>query len=299
MKRILTLISSLVLTLSLAASGSEQDKSYLECNRYFGEKPPGLIPKLFDPKIVSPEGSFEGGAFTPDMKEFYFTRKNGKYKKRTFFVLRKDKNQWGPESETDIRWPEFSADGKVMYVGKNYRERTASGWSDAKSPGEFIEKMAHGRSVSASGTYYYTVYEDADPDIGAIYFSHLIDGKYEEPIKMNDGINNGKFIAHPYIAPDESYLIWDMRRADGYGQADMYISFKQEDGGWSPAVNMGPSINTKMQESSPRVTHDGKYLFFTRGEWKLKPDGTRNYVGKRYWVDAKVIKKLKQQSINN
>lgn len=79
----------------------------------------------------------------------------------------------------------------------------------------------------------------------------------------------------------------------------MYISFKQKDGKWSPAVNMGPSINTKMQESSPRVTHDGNYLFFTRGEWKLKPDGSRNYVGKRYWVDAQVITKLKQQSISN
>ena len=30
--------------------------------RYFGEKPPGLLPKLFDPAIVSPEGRFEGGS---------------------------------------------------------------------------------------------------------------------------------------------------------------------------------------------------------------------------------------------
>jgi len=90
--------------------------------RYFGEKPPGLIPKLFAPDIVSPEGLFEGGGFSPDMKEFYFTRKNGKYKKRTFFVIRYENNRWGNESETDIKWVRFSEDGNMIYGGKEYRE---------------------------------------------------------------------------------------------------------------------------------------------------------------------------------
>ena len=48
---------------------------------YFGEKPPGLVPQLFAPEMVSPEGLFEGGKFSMDMKEFYFSIKNGKYKK--------------------------------------------------------------------------------------------------------------------------------------------------------------------------------------------------------------------------
>jgi len=299
MKRIFVLIASLFFNGYSSAKVGNQVITHYENDKYFGEKPPGLIPKIFEPPIVSPKGLFEGGTFTPDMKEFYFTRKNGKYKQRTFFVVRFDNNQWGAESETDIRWPEFSADGKVMYVGKKYRERTASGWSAPKSPGEFINKMAHGRSVSAAGTYYFSVYDEADSDIGAIYFSRLVNGKYEKPVKMNAAINTGKFIAHPYIAPDESYLIWDMRRVDGYGQADMYISFKHNDGTWQSALNMGPSINSEMQESSPRVTHDGKYLFFTRGEWKLKPDGTRNYVGKRFWVSTRIIDKLRKESINN
>ncbi len=51
-------------------------------SHYFGERPPGRIPQLFDPKIVSPEGRFDHGSFTPDMKAFYFTRKHGKYKKK-------------------------------------------------------------------------------------------------------------------------------------------------------------------------------------------------------------------------
>ena len=84
-----------------------------------------------------------------------------------------------------------------------------------------------------------------------------------------------------------------MDREDGYGDTDMYISFKQEDGSWLPAINMGSKINTVMPEGAPQLTHDGKYLFFNRGEWKVKEDGTRKYIGKRYWVDTQVIENLR------
>ncbi|WP_028771350.1 hypothetical protein [Shewanella waksmanii] len=293
MKRTVIFIAFLLIT-STACAGSDSDKKGkedVELTSYFGEQPPGLTPKIFEPAMLSPDGLFEGGSFTPDMQHFYFTRKNGKYKQRTFFVIQQQNGRWGQETETDIKWPQFSADGKVMYIGKGYRERTKTGWSALKSPGDFINKMAHGRSVSANGTYYYTVYENAD--IGEMYFARLKGGEYASAVKMSHDINTGEFIAHPYIAPDESYLIWDVRREGGYGQADLYISFRNQQGQWSPAINMGPSINTAMQESAPQVTHDGKYLFFTRGEWLTNQDGSQNYVGKRYWVDAQVIEKLK------
>jgi len=278
----------------MSGNSYSKDKIPVLDERYFGEKPPGLIPKLFDPKIVSPEGRFDHGSFTPDMKEFYFTRKHGKYKKRAFFVIRHENNTWGQESETDIRWPQFSADGNVMYIGKEYRERTETGWSEPKSPGEFINEMAHGSSVSSKGTYYFNVPKKGDrTGNSSIHYARVIDGKYETPVKMSTDINSGKYIGGTIIAPDESYLIWYMEREDGHGEADMYTSFKQKDGSWLPAINMGSIINTEIQESAPQLTHDGKYLFFTRGEWKVKEDGSRKYVGKRYWVDAQVIDDLR------
>ncbi|WP_024772988.1 hypothetical protein [Aquimarina macrocephali] len=296
MRKTKLLILAFVISINTAFTqgNSENDPNFsvLE-TAYFGEKPPSLIPVEFAPAILSPEGLFEGGSFSPDMKEYYFTRKNGKYKNRTFFVIRYENNRWGNESETYIRWPQFSADGKIMYIGKEYRERTDTGWSELKSPGEFLKDMAHGRSVSSNGTYYFTVYKKEDKGKGSMRYSRLIDGKRENPVKMSREINTGKDIAHPYIAPDESYLIWDVVREDGHGQADLYISFKKKDGSWLPAMNMGSTINTEMQESAPHVTHDGKYLFFTRGEWKVNEDGSTNYVGKRYWVDALVIENLR------
>jgi len=292
--KLLTLVFAITINTAFAQEKNENDPDFpaLE-NRYFGEKPPGLIPKLFAPKIVSPEGLFEGGGFSQDMKEFYFTRKNGKYERRTFFVIRYENGSWGHESETDIRWPSFSEDGNMMYGGKEYRERTDAGWSEPKNHGEFLKDQAHGISLSSKGTYYFGFYKKEDKGEGSIRYSRLINGKRENPVKMSTEINTGKDIAHPFIAPDESYLMWDVVREDGYGQADIYISFKKKDGSWLPAMNMGSQINTEFQESSPKVTHDGKYFFFTRGEWKVKEDGSTNYVGKRYWVDAQVIENLR------
>lgn len=293
MKRVCILTTLLFSVFMMGCNSISQKESLNSPRDYFGETPPGLIPKLFDPKIVSPDGRFEGGSFSPDMNEFYFTRKNGKYINRTFFVIRFENNKWGKETETDIKWPQFTRDGNMIYGGKMYRERTESGWSEPKSQGDFLTKQGHGISRSTKGTYYFPFYKKEDNGRGNLGYSRLINGKYESPIKLNDDINEGEWIAHPYIAPDESYLMWDVHREDGFGGADIYISFRAKDGTWLPAMNMGPAINTDMQESSPQVTHDGKYLFFSRGEWQEKEDGSRNWVGKSYWVDAKVIESFK------
>ncbi len=258
-------------------------------NDYFGEKPPGLQPALFDPKIVSPDGLFEGGTFSPDMKSFYFSRKNGKYEKRTFFVIRYQNKAWGKETETDIKWPNFTQDGTMIYGGKEYRVKTDAGWSEPKPQGEFLKNQAHGISLSSKGTYYFGFYKKGSKEEGSLRYSRFLDGKYEKPVKMGAEINTGKEIAHPYVAPDESYLMWDVVREDGHGQADIYISFKDKEGAWLPAINMGPQINSEKQESAPRVTHDGKYLFFSRGEWKKRVDGSSYWEGKLYWVDVQVI----------
>lgn len=289
---ILTLAISLNAVFAQEKTGDDPGFPPLE-DRYFGEKPPGLIPVAFAPDIVSPEGLFEGGNFSPDMKNFYFSRKNGKYEKRTFFVIRYENNKWGNESETDIKWPNYSRDGNIMYKGNKYRERTDTGWSELKSMGPpFTDMHIMGISVSDKGTFFFDQWAEKDT-IGAISYSRLINGKYEPRQKLGKEINTGTWIAHPKIAPDESYLIWDVKREDGYGGSDIYISFRQKDGSWLPAMNMGAQINTAYHESGAGLTPDGKYLFFSRGEWEVREDGTTNWVGKSYWVDAQVIENLR------
>ncbi len=262
---------------------------------YFGERPPGLIPKQFAPDIVSPEGLFEGGRLSPDKKSYYFTRKNGKYKERTFFVIRYENGSWGNESETELKWPRFSKGGDSLYRGNKYRIRTETGWSEYKSLGApFTDMHIMGISFSDNGTSFFDQFERPDT-VGAISYSRLINGKYEPRQKLGKEINTGTWIAHPHIAPDESYLLWDVQREDGYGGSDIYISFRAKDGSWVPAINMGDEINTALDESGVHVTDDGKYLFFSRGEWEVKEDGNTNWAAKSYWIDAQVIENLRPQ----
>lgn len=296
MKTNISIVSVIFIILFFSACNSSKYNNYPPLkDRYFGEKPPGLSPKLFAPKILSIEGSFAGGTFSPDMKEFYFAKRNEKNNKRAFFVIRYENNQWGEVSETDIKWPLFSTDGNTMYVEKKYRERTSTGWSEPKNLGEFIKEQAHGLSVSANGTFYFPFFKKEDKGHGNLGYSRLINGKYENPIKLGSEINKGEYIANPFIAPDESYLMWDVERDDNYGssQPDIYISFKDKTGSWGPVINMGNKINTPVYEQSPRLTPDGKYLFFWRGEQKTRKNGSNYWISNLYWVNAKIIENLK------
>ena len=175
-----------------------------------------------------------------------------------------------------------------MHLGKRYKERTETGWSEIKNLGSPFEDIRIMRlTVSAKGTYYFDEAGSDDGD-GVIRYSRLIDGKREEPIALSKEINTGKYNAHPFIAPDESYIIWDGRRDSGYGHSDIYISFKQKDGSWGEAINMGGKINTEAWEAAASVTPDGKYIFFNRNMGSDKYENVDIF-----WVDAKIIETLR------
>lgn len=140
---------------------------------------------------------------------------------------------------------------------------------------------------SADGTYIFDDYKNND----VLRISEVKNGQ-RQPAKLLDAhINSGQWTAHPFIAPDASYIIWDSEKDDGYGDKDLYISFRQPDGQWGSATNLGGNINTDGTEASAYVSPDGKYLFFNRRpRWDnvgTEPEGDI------YWVDARVIEAFK------
>lgn len=276
--RFLLLVFAISINTAFGQGDIENDPDFPALvDRYFGQKPPSLIPELFAPGIVSTEKFVESlYAFTPDMKEFYFTRIGGKYKETTLFVMRYKNYKWSGASvlSTDIN---------------KYRERFTPGLSETKRA-PLKDIPFRGFSASSKGTYYYYFLE-GDGN-GHMSYSRLINGKYETSQKMSKEINTGKYIAHPFIAPDESYLMWDAEK-EGKNTPDIYISFRQKDGSWGAAISMGDKINTAAYEQRPRVTPDGKYLFFWRGDKKAREDGSIYWVGNPYWVDAQIIENLR------
>ncbi|WP_117884167.1 TolB-like translocation protein [Aureibaculum luteum] len=256
--------------------------------RYLGQKPPGLIPELFAPDLIQTEHREAAAAFTPDLKEFYFRRRGGEYKNNTLVVIQYKDNRWIESVVPPYAGEPFiSTDGKILYLGSKFRERTISGWSDVKSLGTPFNDIHIMRlTASSKGTYYFD--EATRTGLGTLRYSQRIGGKRETPKALPKEINTGKWNAHPFIAPDESYLIWDGEREDGYGNSDLYISFRQKGGSWSAAINLGEKINTEFEDAFGSVTPDGKYFLFHRS--RSLGDGNQADI---FWVDAQFIENLR------
>ncbi len=281
-------------TSNTVGSHTVDDFSVLE-DRYLGQKPPGLTPERFAPGIVSTEHWEYGGTFTPDLREFYLLRDGGKYENPSFVVFRYEDGEWRESVISRRRGQPFvSPDGKTMHLGRRYTERAETGWSEVKELAAPFKDLPIMRlTASANGTYYFDTFNKDQLDF-PIQYSRLVDGKHEAPKPLSEAINTGTYLNHPFIAPDESYLLWDAKREDGYGDSDIYISFRQKDGSWGAAINLGNEINTDAWEASASVTPDGKYLFFSRNM------GSDEYEDVDiFWADAQVIENLRPKNENS
>ena len=271
---------------------NDKDSPSIE-SPYLGQKLPGLTPEPFAPGVVTSANWEYGGVFTPDLKEFYFIREVGETeenKKMEFVVFQYLHDEWSEAVISPrVGQPFISPDGKTMHLGRRYKSRTATGdWSELKKLDSSFQEIEIMRlTASSKGTYVFDEIGMPDGD-GVIRYSRLVDGKREAPRAFGAAINTGKMNAHPFIAPDESYLLWDGRRESGYGSSDIYISFKQQDGSWGEAINLGGKVNTEGWEAGACVTPDGKYLFFNRN---MTPGNYDNV--DIYWVDAKIIENLR------
>lgn len=102
------------------------------------------------------------------------------------------------------------------------------------------------------------IYRDKD-----VWQSELVDGVWQEPVRMNKNINTKGHEPSVYITPDEKMLFLVSDREGGFGGRDIYLSQKLEDGTWGPVTNLGPQINTIHDDDAPFVGEDGKTLFFS------------------------------------
>lgn len=287
MKQISISIVLLLSVLTISSKSYGRDELPTLEGPYLGQKPPGMVAEPFAPGIISREGWEIEGVFAPGMNEFYFTTKGGKYTRPTVIGFRQDNNVWKKYIEfTRDGEVAFSPDGNRMHMAEGYKDRMGDGWSERKSLGPLFEREDWGimrLSASAKGTYVFDDYKSND----VIRISTLKDGKRQAPIQMGPVVNTGKWTAHPFIAPDESYLIWDSEREGGYGASDLYISFRQRDGSWGPAINMGDNVNSDKWDAYASVTPDGKYILFNRA---IDDDYDNVDI---YWVDAKIIENLR------
>ncbi len=166
--------------------------------------------------------------------------------------------------------------------------------------------------VALNGNIYFAMQSPEKKGI-YLYRSKYINGKYQELELLPECINQTIAQDYPCISPDESYLIFNTAgRSDvigGKGQ-NLYVSFRDENDNWSPAVNLGSKINSNRLGEGSSLSFDGKYFFFTSRSHndmdlplKSKPtyeelknifiSEPNNSTFDIYWVSTKLIEELK------
>jgi len=308
----------------LLGSGNEVEDFPILNGPYLGQTPPpGSSPRIFAPGIISTKKSEGCSGFSLDGKWFVFKR----FSKTPpdIYEMEEKNGQW-TEPKTvpfqgEYRSGDFtlSPDGKTLYFASNRPltksgqstgvnaniwkiEKKETGWSQPQSLGSMINTDMHESypCVTKNGTLYFFRRKSDDSQGGTadIFRCRLVKGEYTEPENLGIPINTEFHEWDPYIAPDESYLIFCSMKPGGYGKDDLYITFAMKNGSWTEPVNMGPTINSPESDNRPYVTPDGKYFFFTSMK-NTPPSGEHTHAwsdahaqcGGRdiYWVDAKVL----------
>lgn len=186
-----------------------------------------------------------------------------------------------PINEFDMQYfPSITADGRVIFT---MRDRLGRGdenlytsyiykegiWSEPVSISSQIntERNEGTASISADGkTLVFTICNKPG-NIGScdLYISYFKNNDWTSPELLGPEVNSEAWDSQPSLTARGETLYFVSEREGGFGKQDIWMSRKVGDG-WSPAVNLGESINTPEDDCSPFIYLDGKTLIYsTRG----------------------------------
>ena len=317
----------LILLMTACSNSDKQEKIDLTqmWGTYFGESFPGSKAESFLKGLVDEEHSVQNFCFSKDGSEFYFVRTTLDDDSATIFFSKKVNDAWskptavsfsGVYNDTD---PFIDSTNNTMYFSSDRpRPGEKESWFDFNIWAAARKDSLWGTpylidslnstedeyypSVSTDGTIYFASARKESMGYWDIYSFENNSGvtKVDSPIssKYRDW--------DPYISPDNKFLLFVSDRPDsGYGSGDIYVSKKTETG-WGTPVNLGDEINTNDYEYCPRISYDGKFLFFTRleatgenfsrekgvdtrnpFEFEYLPEAGRNVL---YWISVDSLK---------
>ena len=299
---------------------------------YLGQTLPGIEPELFAPGIITTEyHEHSSPMFSPDGSEVYWSVFFNFWGPQVIMTMRMENEHWtqpevapfsGQYSDGN---PCFSEDGqriffesrRPVHAGDPYTgetdlwmvERIDSGWGEPKHLGWKVNsgEWERGPCVCGNGNLYFCSIREGGYGKSDIYCAEWENGEYSKPINLGSTVNTEGNESFPYVASDESFLIYES------ASGDLYIHFHKSDGSWTEAINMAEKLRSSgPQDRFPRLSNDGEVFFFVSNRWlgnpyfesKLSLDEIKkraknidNGMGNIFWVDAKIIKELKPKEL--
>ena len=165
----------------------------------------------------------------------------------------------------------FSEDGNSMvfmrkrkYYEAIYFSRKRNGkWLDPVNITAEIESDGRYQvsSLSPDGLTLFLVYfNSTDYDL---YQSHFRNGRWLKAVKLRESINTQANEVHAVLSPLDKTLYFASDKKGGFGGFDIYRSRSLENGSWEIPENIGSTINTSFDETTPFFSDEGKSLSFS------------------------------------
>lgn len=245
--------------------------------------PDALTPQPAEAPLATPYDELNA-AFTPDGRTVYFTRKIADRFGVILMAHRRGSGWSVPEvAPFSGQFADFdpfvAPDGQRLYWISNRPvdgvpktdfdiwmvERSGAGWgapihldAPVNGPdGEFYP------TVAANGNLYFSSNRAGGKGRGDIYRSPWVNGHFAAPVSLGDTVNSPGFDGDPFIAPDESYLVFTgWGRPEGDPAGDLYVT-TMAGGSWSAPRPLGHGVNSTAQEYAPIVSPDGRWLYFS------------------------------------
>ena len=256
---------------------------------YLGETLPGGEPVVFAPGIVSREGSQSVHAttvFSRDGSEVYWS---DAWQAPISYMKRVD-GRWTMPAHVPFTTgyiddiPMFSPDEKRLYFlssmpidggeasNREYlwyveRESPEDPWSEPiPGPAAINAVPLHWQFAIAPNGDFYLPAATVGGQGRDIYVSRLVDGEYQSVERIEGPLNTSGDEHMPFIAPDESYMLFAARNRPGTDEHfRLYVSFRGSDGSFQEPELLPERITGGWDQICPVVTPDGQYLFYISG----------------------------------
>ena len=270
---------------------------------YSGLTPPGDSAIVLTTDLIPEDYNIFSLVLSPLDDEFFLTIYKGN--SGTILHSKRIDSVWPKldtasfANEKGLETVTISPDGQLLiYVKSNpiadfpyntdlyFCNRTDNGWSKAQPFSAAInsEFREAGHALTANKTLYFASGRPTDDQKADIFMARWINGEYKSAEYVPD-LSTPADEDGIWVSPDESYAIVESWQDDN--KKDFYISFHNEDGSWTKLKNMGSKINTPGFEGTPKVSNDGKYLFF----WS-----DRTGIFCLHWIRVdKIIRDLKKE----
>lgn len=136
-------------------------------------------------------------------------------------------------------------------------------WSYAKNIGAVINTPYHESSValSADGNTLFIFNDEGGGDF--FYSERQPNGQWGPKVPLPGIINSSFEEKSISISKDEKTLYFSSNRPGGFGGLDIYKATKDSKGQWTNVKNLGPKINTDMDDDGVFIDYDDVTLFFS------------------------------------